>query len=232
MVIILVFLTFLVSIFIAAIVKDRASKREVPFAWAEGDEIAYSPARVNPLKHGILQFPKEVYYHDGHAWAKIEGEDRVMLGLDDLTQRVMGKLEEIEMPPIGSKLKQGKVAWTLHHGKRKLSQLAPLGGKVVEVNEELYKDPSLLNRSPYKEGWILKIKPESPGEEIPRLMDSLQMRMHFDQVKAELRSSLNNETLGMVYGDGEEVITEASDKLDEKWWRILVKQLFHSPQYE
>ena len=73
--------------------------------------------------------------------------------------------------------------------KRKLSQLAPLGGTVVDVNEKLIKDPTLANRSPYEEGWILKIQTKALNKEMPELMDSLQFKAHFDQCKAKLMSS-------------------------------------------
>lgn len=228
MVILLVLLTIGVVIGVQAIVQHRKAQREAPAVWVEGERPSLSPALVTYPKGHVLQFPKEVYYHDGHAWAKIIERDSVKVGLDDLTQSVMGEIEEIEIPKVGSKLKQGKVAWKIRHGRRKLGQLAPLGGRVVEVNEKLIKNPSLANRSPYEEGWILKIQPEALGEEIPKLMDSLQTKMHFDQTKADLRYAFGHEALGVVYGDGEEVISGASDKLDEKSWKVLVTQLFHT----
>jgi glycine cleavage system H protein len=175
-----------------------------------------------------LQFPNDVYYHDGHAWAKLDEGNRVRIGLDDFTQQVMGDIEDIEIPSIGSQLKQGEVAWKLSQGKRKLSQLAPLGGTVVELNEKLIKDPSLANSSPYEKGWILKIQPEAFSEEMPELMDSFQFQVHFDRLKAKLRSSFNHQSLGMVYGDGGEVIKGVGGILEERLWKILVTQLFHT----
>jgi len=257
MVLILVFLTFLFAILAGSIARHLVQKREVSMAevqkanffyghlkevrkneeasvpWLKRGELALSPAAVSESYRAPLQFPKDVYYHKGHAWAKLEGDQRVKaikVGLDDFTQQVMGDIDGIELPPIGLELKQGEAAWKIRHGKRDLSQLAPLGGTVVDVNEKLIKDPSLANRSPYEEGWILKIKPSRLGEEMPSLMDSFQFRVFFDQVKAKLRSAISHPTLGMVYGDGEEVVRGIADRLDEKLWRILVSQLFHPPK--
>lgn len=232
MVIILVLLTVLVAISIEVLRHRKAQRREIPIALAEGSQVSLSPVLAAPQKSNGLHFPKEYYYHNGHAWAKLEEKDLVKIGLDDLTQKIMGDIEEIETPAPGKSLNQGEVVWKIRHGQRKLRQLSPLGGTVVEVNEKLIKDPSLMNRSPYEEGWILKIKPKALGEELPKLMDSLQMKIHFDQMKAKLRSSFNHETLGTVYGDGEEILSCATDKLDEKWWRILVTQLFRSSPEE
>jgi glycine cleavage system H lipoate-binding protein len=194
----------------------------------EGRKLTLSPVAAASGPGSPLQFPQDVYFHHGHAWAKLEGKNRVRIGLDDFTQQVMGDIDAIELPPIGMKLNQGEVAWKVRHGKRKLDQLAPLGGTVVELNEKLVKDPSLANRSPYEEGWILKIQPNAFNEEMPALMESFQFRVSFDQLKAKLRSAINNPALGMVYGDGEEVVRGVADKLDERLWKILVTQLFHS----
>ncbi|NWF93709.1 MAG: glycine cleavage system protein H [Syntrophaceae bacterium] len=194
----------------------------------EREGVALSPALASSGSGGIPQFPIGIYYDDGHAWVRLDEGNKARIGLDDFTQQVMGDIDEIEIPPVGSRLNRGEVAWRLRHGGRKLSQLAPLGGTVVEVNQRLSRDPSLANRSPYEEGWILKIHPKALTKEMPELMDSFQFRKHFDQTKAELRSFFNNEGLGRIYGDGEEVIRGAAEKLDERWWRVLVTQLFHS----
>ncbi|MBM4309063.1 MAG: hypothetical protein FJ123_20230 [Deltaproteobacteria bacterium] len=142
----------------------------------------------------------------------------------------MGDIEAINLPAIGEEVKQGEVAWEIHHGKRKLNQLAPLSGTVVDVNEKVIQDPSWANRSPYQEGWILKIRPSNLGEEMPGLMDSFQFQVFFDQVKAKLRAAISHPTLGMVYGDGGEMVRGIAGKLDEKLWRIVVSQLFHAPK--
>lgn len=255
MVLILVFLTFVFAILAGNLVRYWVEKREMsvaemekanfltrlsedakargvtPIRWLERGEMTLSPVAAVPGPGSPLQFPKDVYYHKGHAWAKIEANQKVKsvkVGLDDFTQEVMGDIEAIEVPPIGMELKQGEVGWKVRHGKRKLSQLVPLGGTVVDLNEKLIQDPSLANRSPYDQGWILKIKPNNLGEEMPALMDSFQFRVSFDQVKAKLRSAISHQTLGMVYGDGEEVVRGIANNLDEKLWSILVSQLFHS----
>jgi glycine cleavage system H lipoate-binding protein len=196
----------------------------------ERDWLDVSPVAVAPNSGRVPWFPEDVYYHRGHAWVKLEEGNRMRIGLDDFTQQVMGDIEGLEIPPLGGKLNQGEVAWKIRHGKRKLSQLAPLGGTVVELNEKLKKDPTLINRSPYDEGWIMKIQTKGLNKEMPKLMDALQFKVHFDQDKARVMSSFNNnhQTLGAVYGDGEEVVKGAATKLDEVMWKILVTQLFHS----
>ncbi len=228
MVVILVFMTFLTAILAKVLLSHLARKRGVSRANLERGWTLLSPAVAVSGSGRIPQFPSDIYYHNGHAWIRLDERSGVKVGLDDFTQQAMGDIDEIEIPPIGSKLNRGEVAWKLRHGERKLSQLAPLGGTVVEVNEKLRQDPSLANRSPYEKGWILKIQPKSFKEEFPELMDAFQFQVHFDQLKAKVMSLACNQTLGMVYGDGGEVIKGAAVELEERFWKILVTQLFHS----
>jgi glycine cleavage system H lipoate-binding protein len=231
MVVILVVLTIFGFFLAHAISTSLARKREISRVGLEKNKMILSPVAVAPNSGRVPWFPEDAYYHRGHTWVKLEEGNRMKIGLDDFTQQVMGDIEGLEIPPLGGKLDQGEVAWRIRHGKRKLSQLAPLGGTVVELNEKLKKDPTLINRSPYDEGWIMKIQTKGLNKEMPKLMDALQFKVHFDQDKARVMSSFNNnyQTLGAVYGDGEEVIKGAATQLDEVMWKILVTQLFHSP---
>ncbi len=228
MVVILVALTFLVVILAQVISRRVAHRRKLYLAQAEGTWANVPPLAVAPVSGRVPQFPGDIYYHRGHAWVRLEEGNMMKIGLDDFTQQVMGDIEGIEVPSPGGKLSQGEVAWRVRHGKRKLNQLAPLGGTVVEVNEKLRKDPTLINRSPYEDGWILKIRTTGLNKEMPKLMDSFQFKTHFDQDKAKIMSSFTNQSLGAVYGDGEEVIKGAATKLGEGMWKLLVTQLFHS----
>lgn len=232
MVIILVALTIF-GIFLAHAISQRlALRRKLYMAEPERDWVDVSPVAVAPVLGKVPQFPEDIYYHRGHAWVKLEEGNRMRIGLDDFTQQVMGDIEGIAIPSPGGELSQGEVAWKVRHGKRKLSQLAPLGGTVVEVNEKLKRDPTLANCSPYEEGWILKIRTKGLNKEMPELMDSLQFKVHFDRDKAKFMSSFNDHALGAVYGDGGEVIKGAATKLDEGTWKKLVTQLFHSSPEE
>ena len=228
MVIILVALTIIVAISAQAVLRYWARKREVTKLELRRGYGTVSPAVAVPVPVRVPQCPEDFYYHNGHAWMRFEEGNRIRVGLDDFTQQVMGNIDEIEIPLRGSKLNQGEVAWKVRHGNRKLSQLAPMGGTVVEVNEKLRRDPTLANRSPYEEGWILKIQAKALNKEIPELMDSFQFKAHLDQCKAKLMSFFNHDTLGLAYGDGGEVIKGVAGKLDESTWKILVSQLFHS----
>jgi len=229
MVIILVALTIF-GIFLAHAISQRFPRKREVFSMAERKRgwVDASPVSVAPVLGKVPQFPEDIYYHRGHAWVKLEEGNTMKIGLDDFTQQVMGDIEGIAIPSPGGELSQGEVAWKVRHGQLKLSQLAPLGGTVVEVNEKLKKDPTLANRSPYDQGWILRIQTKGLNKQMPELMDSLQFKVRFDQDKSKFMSSFSNQSLGAAYGDGGEVVKGGATKLDEKTWKMLVTQLFHS----
>ncbi len=227
MVVILVALTFFVAVICRAIVQS-ARRRAVLRVRSQESQGQFSPVKAVPRSGRVPQFPEDVYYHMGHAWAKIEDGDRIRIGLDDFAQQVLGDIDGIEIPPPGGILNQGDVAWKVRCGRRSLSQLAPLGGTVVEVNERLKQDPTLANRSPYKEGWILKVRNKALNKEMPELMDSLQFKEYLDRSRANLMSIFTDRALGLTYGDGEEVIKGVAGSLDERTWKMMVAQLFHS----
>ncbi len=241
MVVILVLLTFCFAILVSGIIRYRASRKgvsadnfsesvrmDIPSFWIERTDLVLSPAVLASSQSIPVKFPRDVYYHKGHAWVRFEGDEKVKIGIDDLTQQVMGEIEEIELPSVGMKVSQGEVVWKIRRGQRTLRQLAPLSGKIVEVNEQVKKDPSILNRSPYEKGWILKIEPITLREEKGKLMNSYQFQVAFDQVKAKLRSSIHPHNLGVVYSDGEGMIRGIAEQLDERSWKLFVEEVFHT----
>ncbi len=104
MVAILVFLTFMVAIFIEVMAHRKTHRREVPIGVVNREKVSLSPVIAIPKRETTIQFPNDFYYHNGHAWVKLEGRDRAILGLDDLTQKVMGIINEIGLPPLGKEL--------------------------------------------------------------------------------------------------------------------------------
>ena len=113
-----------------------------------------------------LNFPDSCRYSENHAWARMEN-DHVVIGMSDYAQDQLGDIVYIELPETGSTLEQGEPI-AVESNKTVTELLLPLGGEVLEVNEKLEDAPELVNRAPYDEGWIVKIKPSDFAD-----MDSL-----------------------------------------------------------
>lgn len=109
-----------------------------------------------------LNFPGTCRYSENHAWARMEN-GLVVIGMSDYAQDQLGDVVYIELPETGITLEQGEPI-AVESNKTVTELVLPLGGEVHEVNDNLEDAPELVNRAPYDEGWIVKIKPSDPGD--------------------------------------------------------------------
>ena len=110
-----------------------------------------------------LNLPENIKYSKDHEWAAIQG-DIVTVGINDYAQDQLGEVVFVEMPQVGDKFDKGEEFGTVESVKAVSEIYCPVSGEVVEINEALEDAPELVNNDPYKEGWIMKIKPDNPSE--------------------------------------------------------------------
>ena len=109
-----------------------------------------------------LNLPEDVRYSKDHEWARPEGE-LYTVGITDYAQDQLGDIVFVELPEKGSVLEQGEDFGTVESVKSVSELFMPLGGEVVEINENLDQAPELVNNDPYGQGWMIKIKPGNPA---------------------------------------------------------------------
>lgn len=96
-----------------------------------------------------------------HTWVRRNPDGSSLVGVDDFLGRFIGSLEEILLPEPGSSLVPARNEITLKSSGGALRLAAPVQGRVVEVNEEVLRNPSLARTDPYGRGWLMKIRPAS-----------------------------------------------------------------------
>ena len=104
-----------------------------------------------------------------HEWIRVEG-DVATVGISDYAQKQLGYVVFVELPEIGRNVVAGKEAAVVESVKAASEVYAPVAGDVVEVNEALADDPSLVNRDPMGEGWFVKLRLENQSD-LDDLMD-------------------------------------------------------------
>ena len=104
-----------------------------------------------------MQIPEDLKYTKDHEWARIEG-DVVTIGITDFAQSELGDIVYLELPELGFETKQGGSFGTIEAVKAVSDIFSPLTGEVVEVNDKLNDEPEIINKDPYGDGWIIKIK--------------------------------------------------------------------------
>ena len=100
-----------------------------------------------------FRFPAELYYSEAGIWAKFEGR-RVRIGLSDFTQQRNGDVAFAETKEAGTVVRAGEEIAVVETIKVNLSIPSPVGGKVVEVNNELLTAPELVKQEPFGKGWL------------------------------------------------------------------------------
>lgn len=111
------------------------------------------------LKNCIL--PDDLYYQvDNNVWARELGDGNVEMGMTDIAQTMAGAIIHCRPKKVGASLKKGKSVATVESGKWVGPIRSPFSGEIVARNDVVEADPPLINRSPYKEGWIVRIKPD------------------------------------------------------------------------
>lgn len=96
-------------------------------------------------------------YTKTHEWTSVEG-DVATVGVTDFAQSQMGDIVFVDLPKKGTKLEKGKQACVVESVKSAFDIYSPFDGEIIDVNEELSNDPSLINQDPYGKGWIFKLK--------------------------------------------------------------------------
>ncbi|HEC33133.1 MAG TPA: glycine cleavage system protein H [Chloroflexi bacterium] len=131
-----------------------------------------------------MQFPDDLYYDDQHGWARVEG-NIVVQGLTDFGQRIAQEIVFVESPRVGREVEQGQTFMSMESGKWVGRIAAMVSGKIAETNEELEWEPTLINESPFDQGWLVRIEMSDPAE-LDKLMraDSAEFKA-FIEAEAE-----------------------------------------------
>ena len=107
--------------------------------------------------------PENLLYSKEHEWVKVDG-DVATIGITDYAQNSLGDIVYVELPKVGAKISQFGNVGVIESVKAVSDLFTPISGEIVEINAVLDNDPSSVNREPYGEGWLMKVKLTSPGE--------------------------------------------------------------------
>ena len=127
-----------------------------------------------------MHHPDDLRYSREHEWARVEGEVAVV-GITDFAQDQLGDIVFVGLPEVGGRIAQFDKFGEIESVKSVADLFTPVGGEIVERNEELLDHPELVNAEPYGGGWMLKVRMSDPGE----LNNLLSAEEYRKQVEAE-----------------------------------------------
>jgi glycine cleavage system H protein len=126
-----------------------------------------------------MKIPEDRFYTQSHEWVRLEGE-LATVGISDYAQDSLGDIVYIELPSAGRVVRPGEEVAAIESVKTASDIYAPLAGEIVEVNPALVDHPELINKDPYGEGWIFKLRLDGP--EPQGLLDAASYRSLVDSL--------------------------------------------------
>ena len=117
-----------------------------------------------------MNIPTDLKYTEDHEWVRVEG-DEAYIGITDFAQGELGDIVFVEVETVDEELDKGDTFGTIEAVKTVSDLFMPVGGTVLELNEILEDTPDVINKDPYGDGWIIKIKIADAGE-LDQLLDA------------------------------------------------------------
>ncbi len=112
----------------------------------------------------MSDIPADLKYTKSHEWVQVLDDDVVLVGVTDHAQELLGDMVYVELPAEGDRLGAGDECVVVESVKAASDMYSPATADVVAVNEVLVDQPELINKDPYGEGWILRLKVSAPDE--------------------------------------------------------------------
>lgn len=173
---------------------------------------------------GFVQSLPGLYYDKSHTWAFMDQDGLVRIGIDDFLQHVTGPLTRVKMMEAGQRIKKGKKVLSIIQDGKQLDICAPVSGTIREQNKLLNTNTTVLNSSPYSEGWVYKIEPAHWLSEIRFLIMGSGYRewlkTEFQRLKEFLTDTLRSDTVASahVLQDGGELKDRILEDLGPEVW--------------
>jgi glycine cleavage system H protein len=117
-----------------------------------------------------MNIPENLKYTKEHEWIKLDG-DQATVGITDFAQGELGDIVFIEIETVGDTLEKEEIFGTIEAVKTVSDMFMPVGGEIIEKNSTLEESPEIVNKDPYNQGWMIKIKVSDPSE-LDELLDA------------------------------------------------------------
>ncbi len=108
----------------------------------------------------MANIPDDLHYTEEHEYVRTTADGTLEVGITDYAQGELGDVVYIELPKVGTKLAKHDVFGTIEAVKAVSELFSPIAGEVTETNSRLDGEPALVNSDPYKDGWMIRLKPD------------------------------------------------------------------------
>ena len=182
-----------------------------------------------------VKAPGGLFFDKSHTWAFMEKDGHVRIGIDDFLQHVTGIITRVKMKKPGDRIKKGETFLSVIQQGKQLDIYSPVSGTIFENNTKLQANPSMINASPYSEGWVYTIASDNWLKEIKGLFIGEVYRVWIQYEFTRLKDFLSfNERsksikdLQLVMQDGGELKDHLLEGLGPEVWEEFQNEFINS----
>lgn len=129
----------------------------------------------------MSEIPADLHYTEEHEYVKLtEDPDVVIVGITDYAQGELGDVVYVDLPEVGAKFAKMDVFGTIEAVKAVSELFCPVTGEVTEINEALEADPGIVNKDPYGDGWMIKLRLRSRAD-LDQLLPAADYAQHIGE---------------------------------------------------
>ncbi len=168
--------------------------------------------------------PDQHYFHRGHTWARVEYGGRVRFGLDDFSGRLLGPLDQIELPTLGQPVSPREPAVRLQRDGHQATAPSPVEGVVVAVNPRVQQDAEAPHRAPFGSGWLVMVEPTHLRKDLRGLLYGVQAQAWLEDEATSLTQMISGETDYALAATGGRMVDDIYGTVDGLDWDTLVQR--------
>jgi len=143
--------------------QDRIERQIMPSVHLVTPSVGVSTSRHE------FNVPSGIFVSPTHTWVNIYPNGMLLVGLDDFIQKLIGSIDRIELPAIGSRVRKGDPLFSVRQGDHELRFASPASGEITTVNNDVAGVPDLINRKPFEAGWVCGLDPSDLTEDVKSL---------------------------------------------------------------
>jgi glycine cleavage system H lipoate-binding protein len=176
------------------------------------------------VRESGFEVPKGFCFHPGHTWVCDEGRQNARMGIDSFAGSLFGKIDKVEVAGLNRWVRQGQKVCTISREGVTADFMSPVEGVVVSVNHDALRDPSLVTKDPYNNGWICVIKAPEIEVNLKNLLQGSMISTWMQNSVRRLQSYAA--PLGAAAADGGLPVDGLIAKLEPNAQRSMLREFF------
>lgn len=218
--------TFVMFLITDIVVRKVQAKRVLAAARVPGNVRTAVPFGLSVED---LLLPAGLFFHQGHTWAGIDVSGKIKVGLDDFSQKILGRIDNVTLRKVGDTVYRGEKIFTIKQGKKQAEFNSPVDGIISSINEQVVDNPKILKENPYEKGWLYSIKPTNLANDIRKLSVAGEamtwLKHEVKRFKMFLDTQfVNDKKLGITMADGGIPVEGVMEYMDDFSWMKLQEE--------